>query len=196
LFLHGRGESGKDNQKQLTHGAELFLRDSIRARYPAIVIFPQCSNESFWSNVYINRDRSEKGVFNFVKGGEPTTAMRLLLGFINEFKEKPFVDKDRIYVGGLSMGGMGTFEILRRERSTFAAAFAICGGDNVQNVKKYRKVPLWIFHGEMDDVVPPKYSEIVVNELRRLGSDVKYTNYPDANHNSWTPAFAEPDFLQ
>jgi len=196
LFLHGRGESGKDNEKQLTHGAELFLRDSIRTRYPAIVIFPQCSNESFWSNVYINRDRSKKGVFNFVNGGKPTQAMQLLLGLVKEFKDKSYVDKDRIYVGGLSMGGMGTFEILRRETNTFAAAFAICGGDDVQNVKEYRKIPLWVFHGEKDDIVPPRYSEIVVNELKRLGSEVRYTNYPNANHNSWDSAFAEPDFLQ
>lgn len=196
LFLHGRGESGNDNHKQLTHGAELFLRDSVRTRYPAIVIFPQCSNESFWSNVYLNRQGSPKGEFSFVNGGEPTQAMQLLLGLMDGIKKKSFVDRGRIYVGGLSMGGMGTFEMLRRDNQTFAAAFAICGGDNILNAKEYYKIPLWVFHGAKDDIVPPKYSKIVVDELRRLGADVKFTLYQNADHNSWDPAFAEPNFLQ
>ena len=53
IFLHGSGERGNDNEKQLTHGAELFLRDSIRKKYTAIVVFPQCSDNSYWSNVNI-----------------------------------------------------------------------------------------------------------------------------------------------
>ncbi|WP_207424904.1 prolyl oligopeptidase family serine peptidase [Desertivirga brevis] len=195
LFLHGRGESGKDNQKQLTHGGKMFLRDSIRSRHSAIVIFPQCPADSYWANVNIVTDSSGKRHFNFIEGGEPTLAMQMLLDFTNDFLRNPFVDKRRVYVGGLSMGGMGTFEILRRKDKTFAASFAICGGDHIANVKKYRRVPLWVFHGGKDDVVPPKHSEVVVNEMKKLGGSVRYTHYANANHNSWDPAFAEPGLL-
>jgi predicted peptidase len=93
------------------------------------------------------------------------------------------------------MGGMGTFEILRRKPKAFAAAFAICGGDHVENVKKYKNVPLWIFHGGKDTTVPLSKSEAVVNELKRLNRPAKFTVYPEAGHNSWDPAFAEPEFL-
>lgn len=196
LFLHGRGESGNDNQKQLTHGAAFFLQDSIRIRYPAIVVFPQCPAESYWANVKISTDSSGKRIFNFVKGEKPSRAMKMLLGLTEQLLDQPFVDDDRVYIGGLSMGGMGTFEILRREKKIFAAGFVICGGDNVSNVRKYRKVPLWIFHGAKDDVVPPESSALVATELKNLGSSVRYTLYPNAKHNSWDLAFAEPELLK
>lgn len=194
LFLHGRGESGKDNEKQLTHGSKMFLSDKFRRDFPAIVIFPQCAESSYWSNVIIE-PIGEKRFFTFQKGGESTKAMSMVLKFSDDFFNKPFADQSRIYVGGLSMGGMGTFEILRRRPKTFAAAFAICGGDNIANAKKYKKVPLWIFHGGLDDVVNPQLSYGIFRELRSLGYEPKYTIYPKANHNSWDSAFAEPELM-
>jgi predicted peptidase len=77
------------------------------------------------------------------------------------------------------MGGMGTLEILRREPNVFAAAFAICGGDNTNNVKKYaKKVPLWIFHGAKDSVVPFSHSEAVVSALKDAGASPKIYRIP------------------
>jgi predicted peptidase len=91
---------------------------------------------------------------------------------------------------------MGTYELLRREPNIFAAAFAICGGDNTLNVKKYaKKVPLWIFHGAKDDVVPVDHSTVVVEAIKAAGGDPKFTIYPNDNHNSWDDAFAEPQLL-
>lgn len=194
FFLHGRGESGSDNEKQLTHGGKLFLAEEFRKKYPAIIVFPQCPSDSYWANVNITTDNGKRG-FNFTKGGKPTKAMKALLGMVDDFLDKPFIDKKQVYVAGLSMGGMGTYEMLRRKPRVFAAAFAICGGDHVANVKKYKKVPLWIFHGEKDDVVPPSNSMVVVNQLKILGYEPKLTLYPEANHNSWDPAFAEPQLL-
>lgn len=194
FFLHGAGERGNDNEKQLVHGASLFLADSVRSNFPAIVVFPQCPSNSFWSNVDIQQVGSQRE-FNFHTGAKPTNAMRMLLKLIDQVVKNEAVDKQRIYVGGLSMGGMGTYEALRRRPRLFAAAFAICGGDNTANVAKYSRVPLWIFHGEQDDVVPATHSRVIVEELRRLGVSPKHTFYPDANHNSWDAAFSEPDFL-
>lgn len=194
FFLHGRGESGNDNQKQLTHGARLFLDPQFRKDYPAVVIFPQCAEQSYWSNVIID-EVSGKRFFTYQRGGAPTLAMKLLLSLTQQITKESFTDTKRIYVGGLSMGGMGTFELLRRSTKTFAAAFAICGGDDPANAKKYKKVPLWIFHGGLDDVVNPQLAYSVYRELRQLGHTPKFTIYPKANHNSWDPAFAEKDLL-
>jgi predicted peptidase len=194
LFLHGRGESGNDNEKQLTHGAKMFLTADFRKNYPSVIVFPQCASNSYWANVEIDTI-NDKRFFNFKKSGEPTKAMDLLLMLTDELFKKPFAKKERIYVGGLSMGGMGTFEILRRKPKTFAAAFAICGGDNIANTKKYKNVPLWIFHGGMDDVVNPQLSYSIYKELQHAGHEPKFTIYPKANHNSWDAAFAEPELL-
>ncbi|WP_036692098.1 prolyl oligopeptidase family serine peptidase [Pedobacter glucosidilyticus] len=195
LFLHGRGESGNNNKSQLIHGSKLFLEK--QDEFPAIVVFPQCSKDSYWANVNIVTDK-EKGKrhFNFLQGGKPTKAMSLLLTYLKELKKLAYLDEDRFYLGGLSMGGMGTYEMLRRQPNTFTAAFAICGGDHVKNVRKYaHKVNLWIFHGAKDDVVIPEFSLLIHEELKRLGAKPKYTVYPDANHNSWDPAFKEPELL-
>ncbi len=195
FFLHGAGERGNDNEKQLTHGASLFLADSVRQNFQGIVVFPQCPTDAFWSNVNIQSQPNGKREFYFNTGGKPTVAMRLFLRLVNHAIKNEAVDKRRVYIGGLSMGGMGTYEALRRKPKVFAAAFAICGGDHTSNVAKYAHVPLWVFHGEQDDVVPVTHSRVIVDELKRLKANPRYTFYPAANHNSWDPAFAEPDFL-
>ncbi|WP_316794895.1 prolyl oligopeptidase family serine peptidase [Pedobacter agri] len=195
FVLHGRGESGNDNEKQLTHGARLFLKDDIRRDFPAIIVFPQCPIDSYWANVNITTNESGKRNFSFVEGGKPTKAMHALQGMVKDFLKKPFVNREQVYVGGLSMGGMGTYELLRRQRRTFAAAFAICGGDNTNNIKKYANTPLWIFHGGKDDIVDPAFSMAIAERLKLVGKEVKFTLYPNANHNSWDSAFAEPELL-
>lgn len=195
LFLHGAGERGNDNQKQLTHGSDLFLETPNRKKYPAIVIFPQCPTDSYWSNVKIEPDQTGKRVFKFGTNEAPTEAMKGILALVDELQKTKYVDKKRIYLGGLSMGGMGTFELLRRKPEVFAAAFAICGGDNIANVKYYQDVPLWIFHGEDDPIVPASFSVDIVEQLKKLGSKPRFKLYPGVDHNSWDSAFQEPDLL-
>lgn len=196
-FLHGAGERGNDNEKQLVHGAKLFLRDSVRDNYPAIVVFPQCSNNSFWSNVQFSYDTAtRKRSFIFREAGEPTVSMRLAEGLLLQLLKEYPIDKKKVYVGGLSMGGMGTFEMVRRRPGLFAAAFPICGGGHPATAALMKKTNWWVFHGAKDDVVPPVNSDIMVKALQEAKAKVKYTLYPDANHNSWDPAFAEPELLK
>jgi predicted peptidase len=126
----------------------------------------------------------------------PTKPMQSLMDMVNEFLDKPYIDKHKVYVGGLSMGGMGTFEIIGRMPNIFAAAFAMCGGDNTLNAKKYaKKVPLWVFHGEKDSVVPYTHSESIVAAIKAAGGDPRYTLYMHDDHNCWNDAFAEPDLI-
>lgn len=196
LFLHGAGERGHDNEKQLVHGANLFLRDSIRKNYRAIVVFPQCAANSYWSNVSIITDSIQRTrIFSFKPDGEPTKAMELVMDLIKELSDEYPLDKDRLYVGGLSMGGMGTFELVRRKPKLFAAAFPICGGANAATAKRLKGPSWWIFHGLKDNVVDPVYSKIMAAAIKDQGAEVKLTLYPEAGHNSWDDAFAEKELL-
>lgn len=196
LFLHGAGERGNDNKKQLVHGSSLFTNKKNRDSFPAIVVFPQCPKEDYWSNVKIDRAKKGLAKFKYKRSGKPTKSMSLVLNLMDDMTHKPYVKKNQVYVGGLSMGGMGTFDILKRRPNMFAAAFPICGGGNPKSTKKYAdKVSLWIFHGGKDDVVDPYFSLRMVTALREKGADVKLSYFENNNHNSWDSAFAEPGLL-
>lgn len=195
FFLHGSGERGADNEAQLINGAKVFLKPAFRKYISSIVIFPQCPKDSWWSNTQIISDSTGKRQFVFLKDGKPSKAMHALLALIGNYTKNDFVNKKQVYAGGLSMGGMGTYELLRRKPKLFAAAFAICGGDHVENVSRYKKIPLWIFHGAKDPVVDPKFSKDIADKLTRVGKEVKYTVYAAAEHNSWDSALAEPELF-
>ncbi len=194
FFLHGAGERGNDNEKQLIHGAKLFLKDDVRKKFPAIIIFPQCPTNSFWSNVEFKMENGKR-TFLFKEEGEPTISMKLAQELLASIIKTYPVAKKQIYAGGLSMGGMGTFEIVRRNPKLFAAAIPICGGANVATASKLKKTKWWIFHGGKDDVVPPELSQNMAEAMQKEKVNVKLTIYPNANHNSWDPAFAEPELL-
>lgn len=195
LFLHGAGERGDDNKKQLVHGSNLFANKTNRGAFPAIVIFPQCPKNVAWSNVDVQQTTTGRK-FVFPKDKEASRPMQLVIDLMQNVTSKVYVNKDKVYVGGLSMGGMGTFEILSRQPDMFAAAFVICGDGNAELTKNYaKKVELWIFHGANDDVVDPKGSVKLVNAILENGGKPNFTLYADANHNSWDSAFAEPKLL-
>ncbi len=194
LVLHGAGERGNDNKAQLTHGANLFLKKEIREKFDAIVVFPQCPEESYWSNVKKERLLNAFN-FTFSAEGEPTQAMKMLQAFIPELKNKFKIDENRMYVGGLSMGGMGTLELVRRNPTMFAAAFSICGGAHPDTAPQLTNTKWWFFHGDADVVVDYQHSVNMVNALEQLGVEAKFTTYEGVNHNSWENAFAEPDLL-
>ena len=195
VFLHGAGERGNDNSKQLTHGSKLFAGKEIREQFPAIVIFPQCPVNDSWANYKLGRDSSGNRIFQVQPEKPATRSLQLVEKLIAHYKREAKVDKKRIYIGGLSMGAMGTFEITRRNPKLFAAAFPICGATDVAIADDVKKISWWIFHGGKDDVVPPGSSIAIAAALKKEKADVKFTLYPEANHNSWDPAFAEKDLL-
>ena len=196
LFLHGAGERGNDNEKQLTHGASLFLSQQARANYPAIILFPQCPEEDFWSSVKISRD-STKVAMDFDYTSEPTQSLMAAIELTQMIINQEAADPGRVYITGLSMGGMGTFEAVYRYPGMFASAIPICGGGDDQRYDK-RVLPtaFWIFHGDADEVVNVELSRKMNQRLGKLNARVKYTEYPGVNHNSWDNAFGEQDFLK
>ena len=193
LFLHGSGERGSDNQKQLVHGSRLF-RDSLD-KYPAIVVFPQCPESDYWVKMADFKDRHQSHNFEVVYEGKPNPAMGLVMDLMRELLDKPYVDPERFYVTGLSMGGMGTFEFSWRMHDRVAASMPICGAGPTAYAVGMKDVPMWIFHGIKDDVVRPGYSIAMLGAIQAAGGRARITLYPEANHNSWDPAFADPEFL-
>jgi predicted peptidase len=121
--------------------------------------------------------------------------MKLLVNLVKYVVKSYPVNKDQVYAMGLSMGGMGTFELVRRMPKTFAAAIPICGGADPATAKQLRKSDWWIFHGLKDNVVDPKFSMVMEAALKDKGATVQATYFPNANHNSWDPAFAYPGLL-
>lgn len=196
LFLHGGGERGSDNEKQLTHGSGLFTDPLNRGAFPALVLFPQCASDSYWAQVDIDRSSYPIGLsFQYEKG--PTRPLQMVMDLVGEYLQAPYIDTDRVYAMGLSMGGMGTFEILSRMPGVFAAAIPICGAGVPESVGAYAShTPLWVFHGAKDQVVAPLESVEMVDALLKAGAQPGFTLYDDYNHNSWDGAFAEPGLLR
>jgi predicted peptidase len=197
-FLHGSGERGNDNEAQLTHGGKLFVNDSVRKDLKAIVIFPQCPKDSSWRSIQVRRDTmSVTGrAFDFTAHAVPTTPARLVKALLDSLQTTKKADSRRMYIGGLSMGGFGTFDMLERYPYYFAAALPICGGGDTTKAALFaQSTPAWIFHGDQDKAVDVKYSRDYYAALKNAGSDVKYTEYPGVEHNSWDNAFAEKELL-
>lgn len=195
LFLHGAGERGTDNQKQLIHGSNFFEQYN-RRDYPAVVIFPQCPENQYWAAVDFTWHDDGSRTFTFRPDKYPTVPMKLIMSLLDSLLSTPWIDDTRIYVGGLSMGGMGTFELIYRQPEIFAAAFPVCGGGKPETAPFFAdKVPVWVFHGDADPVVPLKLSSDMVDALRKAGADPKFTIYPGVGHNAWDYTFKEPELI-
>jgi predicted peptidase len=187
LALHGAGERGDDNSAQLRNGvAELLGSDEAAARFPCFYVVPQCAKDDQWVKVHGERHVLPE------KLSKPLSAVMEL---VDELLSHHPIDPQRIYLIGLSMGGFGVWDLLSRWPARFAAAVSICGGANENAVVAARAVPVWVFHGDRDQVVRVERSRRTVDVLRKAGSTAHYTEYPNVAHDSWVKAFAEPDLL-
>jgi predicted peptidase len=197
-FLHGSGERGGNNEAQLTHGGELFLNDSLKSIYKAIVIFPQCPKDSAWRYIKSKKDTTSPTgrVVDFTMAPKDPVPSQLVKKLLDSLIKSKAADPKRMYIGGLSLGGFGTFNMIERYPKFFAAAFPICGGGDITMAKRFAKhTSVWIFHGDEDKAVDVHYSRKYFSELKKLKADVKYNEYPGVGHNSWDNAFAEKDLV-
>jgi predicted peptidase len=192
LFLHGSGERGSDNQKQLAQGLPPWLKQ--HPEFPAVVVAPQAPDGTEWTDEE-----------------DTQLAMAALEASVKEFDG----DRKRLYLTGLSMGGYGSWQLAVKYPDVFAAAAIICGGiaplpdpegrrlfvhgvpqdaDPFEWVARgIGKLPVWIFHGGDDDVVPTYESRKMNAALVKRGAQVKYTEFPGVGHGSWERAYATPD---
>ncbi|NBO91098.1 MAG: phospholipase [Planctomycetia bacterium] len=186
IFLHGAGERGNDNKAQLKHGIKDFASDENRKKYPCFLLVPQCpSHPKRWADWSAKAPISEK----------PTEPLALVLGILTELKAEFKIDPKRVYVTGLSMGGFGTWDLIARHPELFAAGVPICGGGDPSQAAKIAPVPVWVFHGAKDKVVVVQRSREMVEALKKAGAMPKYTEYPQAEHDSWTASYSDPKLM-
>lgn len=168
IFLHGAGERGNDLELVKKHGPPKLIAEG--KDFPAIIVSPQCSTGRWWHAQLLE-----------------------LTALVDEIEEKYKVDKSRIYLTGLSMGGFGTWALGAYTPERFAALVPICGGGEALAARALTKTPVWAFHGAKDAIVPLKRSEDMVEALKRSKGNVQFTVYPEAQHDSWTETYANPD---
>jgi predicted peptidase len=165
IFLHGSGESGSDLNKVKMWGPPAIAEKD--PSFPFMVVSPQAPDGEWWH-------------------------ANLLKGMIDEVLAKYNVDRKRVYLTGLSMGGYGAWDLAIRYPDYFAALAPICGGGNTIRIGQLKNVPTWVFHGLKDDSVPERESATMVAALKAAGGDVKYTVLPDAGHvDAWVYAYGE-----
>ncbi|MCI4568724.1 prolyl oligopeptidase family serine peptidase [Lysobacter sp. CFH 32150] len=193
LFLHGSGERGDDNRKQTAVGLGPYLKKRM-ATFPAIVVFPQSPENASW---------------------DAATA-RMALATLDAASREFNGDPGRTYLTGMSRGGYGAWELALMQPTRFAALVPVCGGitaprpasdlhviavesdtDPFDTVaRRLAKVPVWLFHGARDDVVDPLQSRRMYAALQAADAPARYTEFPDANHNAWDPAYATPELWE
>lgn len=178
LFMHGSDQRGTDADMVAADGLPKMLTATLY--FPAMVLSPQVPEDETW-----NTQLPE------------TTA---LLDYIQAHYA---ADPKRLYLTGISMGSFGAWDLALRHPRRFAALVPIAGGWDSErdvvprNICDIKDMPIWVFHGQQDDIVPPRKSEMMVNALRRCGSTVQFTLYPDANHReSWARAYADPNLYE
>lgn len=196
IFLHGGGERGSDNELQVcaNRGAYTYALPESQLLHPCRILAPQCPEDSMFTFPEFER-----------------TFMALLRSFVSRFP----TDMNRIYISGLSMGGIGTWYYISKYPELFAAGVPICGAGNPYTVSCAKNVPVWAFHAADDPVVPiddvisgsHELPEMVgtrrmVEALRAAGGNVRFTEYPSgyiastfgipseyAGHFAWEPAY-------
>lgn len=200
LFLHGSGERGNDNYMQVVgnEGAVVWANSEQQKKNPAYVLAPQVEAAETLT-AYWTEEPNYTTMFNLLK----------------ETIDKYNIDKNRIYVVGMSNGGIGTWNIIKKNPDLFAAAVPICGIGNLENTlpsnyepvkdtsvfKNIKDMPIWVFHAEDDPLVDVRYSRDAVQAIKELGgSSIKYTEYPTGivkptGHFSWVPALQDKEMV-
>jgi predicted peptidase len=180
LFLHGRGERGNDLNLIKEYGIPQQVE--MWEDTPFIAVSPQCPTDSDWEAL-----------------------TDTLIAFLDELTANYAVDPQRIYLTGLSMGGRGSWRLAVFQPERFAAIAPVCGRipdlpEFFDRLSWLKHTPIWVFHGAQDPVVPIENSERIVAALRAVDGNVRFTVYPEADHDSWTPTYANPElyswFLQ
>lgn len=185
LFLHGAGERGDDNMRQLWHVMPEFAALSARKNHPCYVIAPQCPAEDYWTS---GRRKDEGGI---AWNDDVDPNQRMIMEIVDNVLANDDADPDRLYIVGLSMGGAGTWDMLFHYPDRFAAAIPVCGWTDVSRAPRIRHIPIWIFHGTDDNIVPFHESLSMYNALKEAGGRPILTALEGVAHNSWDHVFSE-----
>jgi len=209
LCLHGVGECGTDNEIQIKYNrlATSWADTVNQHRWPCFVVAPQCPVGSKWANV--DPDTRKCNIDKMPITKELSVVNHLLDALIEEFS----IDTNRLYITGLSMGGFGTWDMIARFPGKFAAAVPMSGGGDISKVSVFKDVPVWNFHGALDNSVPVSFSREMCEAYEKifvpvvrvlsisndslnyyLNNGVKhlYTEYPNGYHAIWAESYDNP----
>ncbi len=165
VYLHGASVRGSNLERVKRYGLPWLVEN--RKDFPFIVISPQCPSGTRWVDL------------------SPEFVMRIL----DEVCDEHAVDRDRVYITGVSMGGHGAWYLASRYPDRFAAVAPLCGRVDTTWAESLKDVPAWVFHGSRDRVCPRSYSDRMVGALESLGADVTYTVYEGAGHDIVTRTY-------
>lgn len=170
IFLHGSGQRGTNLEVVKQEGLPRLVDEG--RQYEFVMLSPQVDLGQRW-------------------------VWRDLVRLIDHATSTLNVDKDRVVVTGLSMGGFGTWELAEMAGDRLAAIVPICGGGDPNRVTRYVDLPVWAFHGDADDVVPLSRSLSMIEGLKAAGAkNAKLTIYPDVGHPSWRIAYDDPKLFE
>lgn len=173
VSLHGSGERGDDNVRQLKNGLRAFEEPFLRGFSP-IVVAPQAPREQTFGGSWY---------------GGPSALQSVVVDIVKDLAQKNSVDEDRVYGVGFSMGAIGLWDILVRHPGLFAAGVVIAGDVDVDAAVALQGFPLWAVHGSDDTLVPPTNTRTMATKLRE---PFRYTEIAGAGHGVWSEAFSQP----
>ncbi len=174
VFLHGAGERGNGKEDlELVKVNALCKYASEGKEYPAILLCPQCPKNFVWNNIVVE-----------------------LKALIDSVADEYGADKSRISITGISMGGFGTWEMGLTYPDFFSAIAPVCGGGLSWRCDLLKNTPVWAFHGDADDVVPPKNSYEMVDAVNAKGGHAKLTVFHGVGHGSWDSAYLETNAVE
>jgi predicted peptidase len=181
IWLHGAGGAGRDNRAQISgdqiSGTRIWTKRENQAKHPVFVLVPQSPGN--WV------DRLD----------ELSPEIRLVLEILDSVKTRFNVDAARIYVAGQSDGGYATWNVITQRPDVFAAAIPLCGGGDPQMAARIAAMPLWVFHGRRDTVIPVRESREMIAAIQKAGGHPRYTEYDRLGHDIWKRAFQEPGIV-
>lgn len=189
LFLHGAGERGSDNKAHWRHFPERMASAEYREKYPCFVLAPQCPEEQTWVDVNWSDPQSTP------ISATPTAPMRAAIAALEKVVQSQPVDRDRILLTGLSMGGYGTWDLAMRHADWFAGAVAVCGGGDENSVPLLAGLPMQAWHGASDGVVRPVRSRVMIEAAKKWQMPIEYFELKGIGHDSWVDAYGEKGCL-
>lgn len=183
VFLHGLGERGGDNVAQTTVG----MYPAIRAnpeRFPCLVLLPQCPDDRLWTTLAADWAKELPPATDHIDAA--------LEAVVSGWR----VDRARIALTGLSMGGFGTLIHGARTIDRYCALVAVCGGGQLSDASRLATKPLWLIHGGADPIVPVRTSREMFEAVSAVGGDVKLDVYDGVGHDSWNRAYGDPRVIE
>jgi len=192
LFHHGGGGAGNDNRRNLEGACvRQWIQPEFQVNHPCFIVAPQMPGKK------AKDAKSSASVVALMKR-RITTVHAILDSLEEEFS----IDQNREYVTGLSFGGECTWLSLMAKPNRFAAAVPICAGDRLMDISnekrgtQFAEMPLWIFHGDRDEVISVDASRKIVKALREAGGTPKFTEYLDVGHYCWDKAYGDPKLAE